>query len=169
MLRMKTQIHLRQKEILCLSKLGTSRIMEWLSGIFIQEKGAQQITAFWYIYLFRRWLWGTFSHLLLTLSLFWRWKEWGSERLCNLSKNIQLENSRTGSKPRPAWLKKTIIILRKFKFLRRLRCNLENTYDKWESENIKLLIRLKPCKNMFTCGQRVKGNHWVITVDGNIL
>lgn len=45
----------------------------------------------------------------------------------------------------------------------------KNTYDKWESENIKLLTRLKPCKNMFPCGQRVKGNHWVIAIDGNSL
>lgn len=68
-------------------------------------------------------------------------------------------------------MKKTpyaIIIIRQFKFLQRLQSNLENIYKR-ESKNIKLLTRLKLCKNIFTCGQRVKGNHMLIVVDGSML
>lgn len=44
---------------------------------------------------------------------------------------------------------------------------LENIYKR-ESKNMKLLTRLKLCKNIFTCEQRVKGNHMLIVVDGSM-
>lgn len=147
-----------------MSKLGAPRIMEWLSEVFIQKKGKQKKKNY-----FEGIMEDIFS-LIFILSLLCRWENWGSERLRNLSNITQLESGRTRSKLRSAWLKKNlpIIILRQFKFLWRLQSNLENIC-KWENENIKLLTRLKLCKNMFTYGQKVKGNHWIIAVNGAIL
>lgn len=139
-----------------MSKLGVSRIMEWLSGIFTQEKGEQKKTTFWYIS-------NLGGNLILTMSSFVDEKteaqrgcviylRSSSQKVAELNPNPEMPDYKQTNKQTTCYYyTKTIQIFTK--------ARKQPRNHKWGSKNIKLLTRLKPCKNMFTCGQRVKESH----------